>query len=241
MNLNDLQHVEEHDMRRRVAVLEDRVAWLQDVLVRLLGEPDMRHLAGAALSLPKQAPPAPAPVAAGADAERYLMRTQPLPALGSVSYGAVLVPTAPAALAKAAPASATRKPGSAPAPAKTPFNLGITAAFETLDLTVAAAAYEESAGPKRHKAEEPMFELNPELVDTGRLRTMCKKLEVRSALEERYPSVMQNLEKAWQAPESLAYLRRLIREDQGGRLGFDPAVKQEILLLGAVREAIADH
>jgi hypothetical protein len=232
MNLNDLQHVEQLDLQHRIAALEDRVAWLQDVLVRLLGEPQMRHLVSAVLppeQQPRQAPPAPAL----SDAERYMMRTQPLSALDQAHIAAA--PQAPLL----EPFSLA-EPAATPAAAKGTVNLGITAAFETLDLTVAAAAIAESAGPKRAKKDEPMFELNPELVDTTRMRGMCKKIEVRTALEERYPSIVQNLTKAWRAPESLAYLRLLIREDQGGRLGFDPAVKQEILLLGAIRETLAE-
>jgi hypothetical protein len=222
MNLNDMQHVAEHDLQRRVEVLEDRVAWLQDALVRLLGEPDRRHLVRTAL------PQAAAVTPARGDSETEFLRTQPLATLAAAP--AAPAPARPVTMTPPAPAAAIRKPA---------VNLGITAAFETLDLTLAAAASAESAGPKQRKPEAPMFELNPELLDTGRLLHLPRKLEVRAALEERYPSIMQNLVQTWRTPDSLAYLRRLIREDQGGRLGFDPLVKQEILLLGAIREA--DH
>jgi hypothetical protein len=118
------------------------------------------------------------------------------------------------------------------------INLSFTAAFDTLDTSVDHAANEElEARLAQQRRAAPAITINPELAETARMRRLTRrKLDVRCSLEERHPSILQQLLVTWRKPESLTYLRRLILQDQGGRLGFDPFVKEEIVLLCALRE-----
>ena len=70
MSANYREHKLERDLKRRVASLEARVVWLEDVLGRVLGQPGAANEASQA---PPQSP--------GAPLDRFLLRTQPMSAL----------------------------------------------------------------------------------------------------------------------------------------------------------------
>ncbi len=159
---------------------------------------------------------APAAAAEGAPAEaivnpRYLAKTQPMPALAS-SFEPV-----------------------APTAAATDF-MGITAAFATLDAQLTAASEAEAALHAPKKDLLPWMDLNPDLIDAATARTKAAKLEVRSAIEDQYPSILQKITAIWRSPEIHGYLKKLIVDDRGDRNGFDPAVMSELIALSGVLE-----
>lgn len=248
--------MDEPQLQQRVAMLEQRLVWLEHALAHLLvksGAPalpaDLLVNLPAAGAAPMAHAPGHGPRAAGAPdpaaADRALPGTRPPPLQrpGGASAAALprITPPVVVAFAAARPAASPPVLAAAPAPrapAPAAFDLRLTGAFNTLDTQVQEAADQEAAVRDRdRRPAAPMIELNPELAATGRLLRAGYKLEVRCALEVQYPSVLQNLLNTWAMPAALTYLQRLIQQDTGGRLGVDPAVKEEIQFLYAIRNS----
>jgi len=139
----------------------------------------------------------------------------------------------------APPAAAAPAPKVPPAPSRPAINLGITAAFETLELKVADAAAEELGAGRKRGPDAPMIEILPDMLDAALLRPQSRPLYVRCALEEQVPSILQQLIATWRGPESDVLLKKLIRDDHGSRLGLDPDVREELTLLMSMRETDA--
>jgi hypothetical protein len=272
----------ERELKTRVAALEARVVWLEEMLRRVLGEP-ANHAQAAAETAP---PIVPNPVL-----DRFLLRTQPMPTLafppGSASSGMLDAPPsepagllapwtldlddtlggmphagpAPASVpasravpvASSAPARRDVVPAAIPAPPpafapapvaitpparlaprKEPVSLGITAAFSTLEDQIALAADAELAVATRRRPAARRAEALPELLATGRL-VPAPLLEVNCALEMLNPSILQQIMAIWHLPECAARLHRLLQEDRNSRAGLDPAVRDELEMLGGVR------
>jgi hypothetical protein len=239
--------MDEPQLQQRVAMLEQRMVWLEHALAHLQGQ---RGAAAPALpadllvNLAAAAPSAPAaplahapgrqPSAAAAPDRAAPGSPLPVQRPGQPAAALPRITPPPAIVAAAVPPAAAVAPPAPRAPAPAGFDLRLTGAFSTLEAQVQEAADLEAAARDRRPAA-PMLELNPELAATGRLLRAGNKLEVRCALEVQYPSVMQNLLKGWTSPAALTYLQRLIQQDTGGRLGVDPAVKEEIQVLYAIR------
>jgi len=254
----------EHKLERRVAFLEARVVWLEDVLARVLGQPAANaEAANEAGRMPPQSP------AAGAALDRFLLRTQPMSALAwpllatahgelatlpaqandsqpevmmpflayPVGEGDVFIPSGPEAAAAAAPLLEEFDLTPEPAPAATSrpaaVNLGITAAFETLEGKVAEAAVAELACVRKRGFAAPAIDLSPDLLDTP-APPPPRRLEVCCALELLNPSILQQVTAFWSTGECELRLQRLIGEDFGGRMGLDPMVREELKLLCAI-------
>jgi hypothetical protein len=120
------------------------------------------------------------------------------------------------------------------APRKEPVSLGITAAFSTLEDQIALAADAELAVATRRRPAARRAEALPELLATGRL-VPAPLLEVNCALEMLNPSILQQIMAIWHLPECAARLHRLLQEDRNSRAGLDPAVRDELEMLGGVR------
>ena len=185
---------------QRIAGLEVRIAGLEHLLARLLGD---------------NAPPTK---------EEAFARTQKLAALDA---------------SNAADMHAAAAPGAG--------NLGITAAFATLDAAVAAASEAESRS-NRLPDLSPVVPIDPSLIEDRfevkplpARRPRPTRLACRSALEEAHPKILQRLEVTWRAPECLAYLNRLIVADRNDRAGFDQSVMSELLFLTEILEAAASE
>ncbi|HEX4328261.1 MAG TPA: hypothetical protein VH105_15675 [Burkholderiales bacterium] len=266
MSANYREHKQERDLKRRVASLEARVVWLEDVLARVLGQP----AAEAANEMGQAQSPA-----TSAALDRFLLRTQPMSALAwpllatshgelvalrpqagdaapepmlpflayPVGEGDVFIPSpqeAPAALAAATPAPMFDEIDLAPAPvpagaapSRPAFDLGITAAFETLEGKVAEAAVAELAGVRKRGFAAPSIDLSPDLPDPP-APAPPRRLEVCCALELLNPSILQQVTAFWSTAECELRLKRLIGEDFGGRMGLDPTVREELMLLCAI-------
>ncbi|HEY4370994.1 MAG TPA: hypothetical protein VGN52_03570 [Burkholderiales bacterium] len=250
MSANYRQHQLERDLACRVASLEARVAWLEDVLTRVLGQPAAN-----------QAPAEPTPLPAIGAPDRFMLRTQPLSALRLETDGMLAPPASandapPAAggLTLAAftladgeelPAAIARGPDGAfsadyfiPAPAPTPapappagLNLGITAAFETLEGKVAQAADAELVSVRKRGPAAPAIVIRPELMQAP---PAPRRIEGLCALELLNPSILQQVSSAWGTAACMPRLLRLIGEDCGGRMGLDPQVREELQLLAAI-------
>jgi len=218
--------------QQRIALLEERVVRLERALSHLLREPAI-------------AKPAPPRQPGAAQQQRLLLDTQ------SIRPDAAALRAPPPASQTVAPPA---KHAAAPPPAKHPattqpikvtppkaasagtVNLALTAAFQTLDCSVGAAADDQSASCHARAASAPMFELNPELLDTARLRGIGRTLTVKSALEEYHPSLLRQLTGAWGTAEALPALRRLLLQDRGGRLGIEAGAREEVALLCEILE-----
>lgn len=133
----------------------------------------------------------------------------------------------------------------APAPAGPTgyLNLGITAAFASLDVQVAAAAAAELA-LMRPPDLGPMVDINPALIEDAYARRAPKpkvrvvsSRPVRSDLEDQYPKILQKLTFTWRSREGHDYLKKLIVSDRGDRAGFDPAVMSELMFLCDILDA----
>lgn len=152
--------------------------------------------------------------------------------------GAEIAPPAPAVPVPAPAPEAARAQGATGGA----FSLGITAAFETLEDKIAMAADAELAVATRKKRPAgPGIALLPEMAATGRLAA-DRKLEVCCALEMLNPSILQQIMAIWHLPECAARVQRLVSDDQGtggGRMGLDPAVREELILLGQLRAALS--
>jgi len=206
----------EQSVHGTLAVLGSTGATLE--LMPLEPTPPVRKLADTASRFAKITPPAPRAPAAPDMLPPITVRP---------------VAAAPVAAPPAAAAPAPR------APAKPAINLGITAAFETLELKVADAAAEELGAGRKRGPDAPMIEILPDMLDAALLRPQSRPLYVRCALEEQVPSILQQLVATWRGPESDVLLKKLIREDHGSRLGLDPDVREELALLLGVRESHA--
>jgi hypothetical protein len=276
----------ERELKARVAALEGRVVWLEEMLRRVLGEP-ANHAQAAAEAAP--------PIVPNPMLDRFLLRTQPMPTLAfppgpassdmldapppepagllapwtlelddtlggmpRVGPASASVPAAravPAASSASVSASARRDaaaaapaappPAFVPAPVaitpparlaarKEPVSLGITAAFSTLEDQIALAADAELAVATRRRPAAARVEALPELLATGRL-IPTPLLEVNCALEMLNPSILQQIMAIWHLPECATRLHRLLQEDRNSRAGLDPAVRDELEMLGDVR------
>jgi len=187
---------------------------------------------------PADAACAPAAHAASAAQATSIVRAAPSanaappPRTASANAPANTPATAPVATALPAAPSASPRDG---------FSLGITAAFETLEDKIAMAADAELAvATRKRRPASPGIALLPEMAATGRLAA-DRKMEVCCALEMLNPSILQQIMAIWHLPECAARVQRLVNEDQGhnsGRTGLDPAVREELILLGQVRVAL---
>lgn len=213
--MSDPESLPNQALRFRVAELEARVDRLEQSLAVLAAQKGdggsvMRDPATAAITV----------------AERSLMRTARLAALGAVSPGG---PPGVQGLAEPAP------------PAKKPTDiLGITDAFSTLDSTLAEAHQSESALPHRMQRGTGLQEIDEAIVDRHLERPPPQKLDVRAALETSFPKILQRVVDGWRTPELRAYLSKLIVDDRGDRAGFDPNVMSDLLMLNAVLDAAPD-
>jgi len=251
MSANYREHQLERDLKRRVASLEARVVWLEDVLARVLGQPAANEAGETPLPVISLA-------AAPASLDRFLLRTQPMSALarspavsvhgeletpaanGPAGFDAFLLPlesaeNAPAAIAPAAPSmftAADLAPGPTVPRTAAAVNLGITAAFETLEGKVAEAAVAELASVRKRAPAAPAIAISLEMIDAP--PAPPRRLDVRCALEVLNPGILQQVTAIWRNAECAARLHRLIDEDQGGRMGLDPLVREELQLLRAI-------
>ena len=257
---HDIRH--EYQLQQRVAALESRVLWLEDALSRVLGEPGTAPARGAPAQTGQELERhllRTRPVDAHAWASLEQSVNGALAALGSSGTTLEVTPPAPRNLPNSAqrvrvitpPHSmvealkpkaqdASAAPAALPAASKTAINLGITAAFESLELKVADAAAEELGAGRKRAPDATMVEILPDMIDAALLRPQARPLYVRCALEEQVPSILQQLIASWRGPESDALLKKLIREDHGSRMGLDPDVREELALLMAIRETGAD-
>jgi hypothetical protein len=213
-----------------------------------------RAQAASANDASREAPPAvpgpSVPAAYMAPAAPIAPAAQPTPATPAApaahrappAHGAAPDP-ASAAAPSSSPAAPSAPPASPSASARDGFSLGITAAFETLEDKIAMAADAELAVATRKKRPAaPGIALLPEMASTGRLLA-DRKMEVCCALEMLNPSILQQIMAIWHLPECAARVQRLVSEDQGhlsGRTGLDPAVRDELILLGRVRLALSE-
>lgn len=132
-------------------------------------------------------------------------------------------------------------------PAARTDNLGITAAFATLDTRVAEAA-EAEASLQRQPDLSHVVPIQPELADNRferkpiepARRTSPVRMFVRSALEVDHAKILTRLEMTWRTPECREYLNRLIVSDRPDRAGFSPQVMTELLLLSEVLDAAGE-
>ena len=212
-------------LRFRVAELEARVDRLEQAL--------------AALGAPKDVEPLPTKtqkLTTITTDERSLMRTAPMVTLEGTSAGDT--PVIPASAIVPPPAV---KAAPSPLPVRTPTDsLGITDAFATLDLTLAAAHQSESAIPRRMQRGADLDDIDEAIVDRHLERPPPEKLDVRSALEEGFPKILKRVMETWRTQELRVYLSKLIVDDRGDRAGFDPNVMSELLMLNAVLDAVPD-
>jgi hypothetical protein len=192
---------------QRIADLEARVGWLEAVVAQLLGEPPSRH---APVSLTPRSAPVPA------ETRLSLARTQPL--------SKVIAPRTPEPAAPTESMSTLLD------------NMGITAAFASLDAKVEAASVEECLMAPIRLSSAPVLEIDPDLLDRDLRHAAAEKLEVHAVLEDQHPSILQRITASWRTPEARAYLHKLLVDDRGDRNGFDPGVISELLLLSSILE-----
>jgi hypothetical protein len=119
-------------------------------------------------------------------------------------------------------------------------DLGITAAFATLDSRIAEAADFESSLAKKPDLFH-VVPIDPDLIQEAyvpreRLRPPrpIGRERVRSDLEELHPGLLKRLMAIWRSVECHQYLRKLIVDDRGDRNGFDPRVMSELLFLNEI-------
>jgi hypothetical protein len=115
-------------------------------------------------------------------------------------------------------------------------NMGITAAFASLDAKVEAASVEECLMAPIRLSSAPVLEIDPDLLDRDLRHAAAEKLEVHAVLEDQHPSILQRITASWRTPEARAYLHKLLVDDRGDRNGFDPGVISELLLLSSILE-----
>jgi len=61
--------------------------------------------------------------------------------------------------------------------------------------------------------------------------------EAISVLERRYPRIAEKITLMWGTPEILSYLKSLVVDNRGGRVGFDGEVASELMMLSSVASA----
>jgi hypothetical protein len=130
-------------------------------------------------------------------------------------------------------------------PAGDSRNMGLTAAFATLDTRVAEASDFESSLRKAPDLSH-VVPIDASLIDEAfvpkveaRARTRPTARRIRSAIEEMHPKLLTRISAIWQSSECYEYLKRLIIDERGDREGFDPNVMSELLFLSQILEATA--
>lgn len=192
---------------QRIAELEARVGWLEAAVAQLLGEPPSRLTP---VSLAQR------PAAAPFETRLSLARTQPL--------SKIVV-------------QRTAEPAAPPESMETLLdNMGITAAFASLDAKVEAASAEECMMAPIRLSSAPVLEIDPDLVDRDLHHAAAEKIDVHAVIEDQHPSILQRITATWRTPEARAYLHKLLVDDRGDRNGFDPGVISELLLLSSILE-----
>lgn len=138
--------------------------------------------------------------------------------------------------AAATPAPATAAPSGY-------MNLGITAAFASLDGQVAAAAAAEIA-LTRPPDLGPMVDIDAGLIEDAYARRAPKprvrivsNRPIRSEIEDQFPKILHKLTVTWRSREGQEYLKKLIVSDRGDRAGFDPNVMSELMFLADILDA----
>jgi hypothetical protein len=81
--------------------------------------------------------------------------------------------------------------------------------------------------------------IDPDLIDRAFARPAPELIEVRCALEEQFPNLLQRVTVMWGEPEAHAFLQKLIVDERGGRQGFPFDVMSELLVLSGIAEARA--
>ena len=110
-----------------------------------------------------------------------------------------------------------------------------TSAFSTLDERLREQIEAEAAPGPQIDLTPPVL-LDPELIDRAFARPQPQKLDVRCALEESYPHLMERVVTLWGEPEVEDFLRKLIVDDRGSRQGFPFEVMSELLVLSALAQ-----
>jgi len=114
--------------------------------------------------------------------------------------------------------------------------LRFSSTFATLDDRL-REQQEQEAAPARATSLAPPVTIDPDLIDQAFARPAPELIEVRAAIEDSYPHLLERITATWGQPEALRFLRRLIVDDRGSRQGFPFEVMSELLTLSALAEA----
>lgn len=212
----ELDFGQDREARERIASLEARVVQLERALANLATRVG-------AVPAPAQAP-SRAPVA------------RP-PAPPVVQAAPVRAPASAPAQVRPVTAAPLQAPIDRAETRVTLDRLGITAAFEQLDVRLAEAAAQESAFVRGRGSDAPVIHIDESLIETSTARPPAEKLEVLSGMEELYPKILARIAMTWRTPEAVDYLKKLIVDERGGRAGFPMEVMSELLMLSSVLEA----
>jgi len=114
-----------------------------------------------------------------------------------------------------------------------------THSFAILDEVLREQLEAEESAQVVPEAGHPVL-IDPDLIDRALARPAPELIEVRCALEEQFPNLLQRVTVMWGEPEALAFLQKLIVDERGGRQGFPFEVMSELLVLSGIAEAKAN-
>jgi len=117
--------------------------------------------------------------------------------------------------------------------------LRFSSSFANLDERLREQLEQEAAAPRGADLAPPVT-IDAALIDLAFARPAPELIEVRSALEDSYPHLLERITATWGQPEALRFLRRLIVDDRGSRQGFPFDVMSELLTLSSLAESPAE-
>jgi hypothetical protein len=123
-----------------------------------------------------------------------------------------------------------------PAPPPDVDAMRFTNSFAMLDERLREQLEAENCAQAVPMAGPPVL-IDPTLIDRAFARPAPQRIEVRCALEESYPHLLERIVATWGEPESVAFLRKLIVDERGSRQGFPFEVMSELLVLGSLAAA----
>lgn len=93
--------------------------------------------------------------------------------------------------------------------------------------------------PTLTKNDPPLPQLDSALVETflatgHKPSVKPESIDVRSAIETAFPSIMEKITLIWGHPECETFLNHLMIDDRGNRQGFNLDVMGELMLLAAL-------
>lgn len=237
-----------------LAPLEARIAWLEAAVTQLLAEQERRApqqaglhgsiQPGFHLNLVDVSAAGPVPLiprsSTGLSSRLALATTQPLSRLVPVAGLAGIAPLEPpmpvpqplSARAADADLRAVATPAysanAATAMSLALDNMGITAAFASLDAKVEEASAAECMIAPIRLSSAPVLDIDAALIDAATNPATSKRLSVQANIEGQYPSITLKVCSAWRTPELRDDLHCLLADDHGKRGEARPGGAQRI-------------